>query len=74
VANSFLYVYKGAFPNGQLLVNNEQSVATTVPCQANDVFQICETNGFIVTSSVKATFIAQATGQCSADFTSLSCK
>jgi hypothetical protein len=60
----FLYIYRGASiaasgPN--VLVDNQQSADVTVSCSRGESFLICEKDGVIVTSSVKATFTAQAT-------------
>lgn len=65
-AVGFLYVYKGTTISPANLVGtgNQQNVDTTVTCSKGEIFQICEQNGVMITSSVKFTFTGQTTGSC----------
>jgi hypothetical protein len=64
-AVDFLYVYRGTLATGTpLFATSQQNVDTTVTCTKNEVFQVCEKNGIILTNSVKFTFTGQTTGAC----------
>lgn len=61
--NDFLYIYRGSSivaSGANVLADNQQSADVTVSCSQGESFLICEKDGVMVTSSIKATFTAQA--------------
>jgi hypothetical protein len=62
-ANDFLYIYRGTSivtSGANILADNQHSADVTVSCRQGESFLVCEKDGVMVSSSVKATFTAQA--------------
>jgi hypothetical protein len=72
-SQDFLYVYKGDLATGKLVVDNQQYVDYTTDCKEGQNFQVCEKDGLIVTSSVKANFFTQFTGSCKHGYNKVTC-
>lgn len=70
---NYLFLYRGAFNSGTLLVDNQRIVNWQGYCSAGEVFTLCERQGIFLTNTLNFRFFGTHNNACPQGCITLGC-